>query len=90
MKLTLVDGNPIDYSRLPESLRGGMQRYLDHGIKPGSFMMAILTNDLRGACEQADDVNRHQLFEIVAWLYNNAPGKAWGSPDNVVRWCERE
>ena len=30
---------------------------------PGSFLSAVLCNDLRGACECADDTNRSRLFE---------------------------
>jgi hypothetical protein len=41
---------------------------------------------LRGACERADDTNRHFLFEYVFWLYNHAPAACWGSPERFRAW----
>ena len=76
----------LRYERLPAGLRGGMERYIEHGVPPGHFLTAVLTNDLRGACERADDVNRHLLWEIVGWLYNEAPAPCWGSPTKVSTW----
>ena len=76
----------LRYERLPPGLRGGMQRYIKQGIPPGHFLTAVLTNDLRGACERADDVTRHLLWEIVNWLYNYAPAPSWGSPEKVSAW----
>ncbi len=76
----------LRYERLPEGLRGGMQRYIEQGVPPGHFLTAALTNDLRGACERADDVNRHLLWEIVNWLYNEAPSPCWGSPAKFDAW----
>ena len=42
---------------LPDYMRGGIIRYLQHGIKPGSFLTAILQNDLEMATLCASDVN---------------------------------
>jgi hypothetical protein len=76
----------LRYEHLPEGLRGGMNRYIEHRVPPGNFLTAVLSNDLRRACERADDVNRHLLFEIVGWLYNEAPSPCWGSPEKVAAW----
>jgi hypothetical protein len=79
----------LRYGRLPtERLAGAMQRYIEHGIPPGHFLTAILSNDLREACERADDDHKHTLFEIVGWLYNEAPSPCWGSPDKFAAWIE--
>lgn len=48
--------------------------------------MAVLSNDLKEACGRADSFNRRILFEIVVWLYNNAPITCWGSPEKVDAW----
>jgi len=82
----LVNGKEIDYSGLPDGLRGGMGRYLEYGVMPGHFLSAILANDLRGACGRPYDVNRRFLFEIVQWLFNHAPADSWGSEDKVSVW----
>jgi hypothetical protein len=78
----------LDYTLLPEHLRGSMQRYIEHRIEPGGFLLALLSNDLREACGRADAVNRHLLFEIVTWLYSEAPSPCWGSPQNVIAWLQ--
>ena len=82
----LVKGLPIDYSDLPEHMQDGMRLYIESRIEPGSFMISVLSNDLRGACERADNINRHRLFDIVSWLYNHAPSRCWGSREAVAAW----
>lgn len=57
--------------------------YLRHRHELGSFGMAVLSNDLRGALGRADLVNRGRIFEIVVWLHNNFPAHAWGSRERV-------
>ena len=73
-------------SRIPDHMHGGLMRYLVHGIQPGSFMLAVLSNDLQEACMRADDSNRYRLFDYVSWLYSYAPQGSWGSEDRVIEW----
>ena len=87
-RTVLVNGEQIDYSGLPEHIQGGMQRYMENSLLPGGFLRAVLENDLRRACEKADNINRHKLFDIVSWLYNNAPANSWGSVRNVQDWSD--
>jgi hypothetical protein len=76
----------LRYDRLPVGLRGGLERYIEHGVPPGHFLTAVLTNDLREACSRADDINRYLLWDIVGWLWNEAPAPCWGSPEKVSAW----
>lgn len=76
----------LRYDRLPIGLAGAMQRYIENRIPPGHFLTAVLSNDLSEACGRADDDNRHRLFEIVSWVYNEAPSACWGSPQRVAEW----
>lgn len=62
--------------------------YIEHGAHPGGFLEAVLSNDLRAACERADAANRHKLFSIVSWLSNYAPWRCWGNLDSIDRWME--
>jgi hypothetical protein len=66
-----------------------MKRYIEHGIEPGSFLMSVLRNDLKSACECADNQNRYLLFEYVSWLYNYAPQGCWGSREAVEEWIDK-
>ena len=72
----------LNYASFPNQyLVDGVQRYLEHGIRPGDFLTAVLCNDLKEACGRADFTNRYLLFDIVNWLYNEAPLGSWGSPE---------
>lgn len=80
-------GSPADWSLIPDYMIGGLRRYIENGIEPGSFLSAVLCNDLRGAVSAADDTNRHRLFQYVQFLYLYAPSECWGSPSKVEKWC---
>lgn len=79
---------PPNWRLIPDYMRGGMERWIENGVPAGSFMMAVLRNDLRGACEKADDVNQRMLFNYVQFLYSDAPSPCWGSPEKVNAWME--
>lgn len=78
----------VNYNGLPEHIQGSMQRYIENRISPGSFCTAVLCNDMTGAFARADHINRYKLFEIVSWLYNEAPSPCWGSPEKVNAWLK--
>ena len=71
---------------IPEHMRPGLTRYIERGIKPGSFMRAVLENDLKNAVFLADDINRQHLVDWVQILYTYAPGNCWGSPEKFKAW----
>jgi hypothetical protein len=68
-----------------KKLRDGdaLIRYFEHGIKPGHCFTAILENNLMETFNRADSGTRQELPEIVAWLYNHAPGDSFGSREKV-------
>lgn len=70
----------INYKVLPESMRGGAERHIEYGIFPGSFMQAVICNDLQEAFGRADDINRELMFDNVCFWYNEAPSNCHGSP----------
>lgn len=71
---------------LPDSLKRGLNDYLNHGSDPGAFLQAVLTNDLKRACETASTDNLKALPQIVSYFYNNIPSMAWGSYERVQDW----
>ena len=77
--------DPLDLL-VPNHLHDGLRRYVENRIQPGDFLTAVLENDLREACLRADDISGPALHNIVAYLYNYIPMKAWGSPENVHAW----
>lgn len=64
----------------------GLVLYLSVGLPPGSFLRAVLENDLRGAVRCADLTSERATFAIVRWLYEWAPARSWGSQELVIHW----
>jgi hypothetical protein len=78
----------VDYSALPEHMREGAEDYIEHGHKPGSFLRAVLENNLIEAFGHADDTNLAAMHAWAEWLYNETPSACWGSPAKVTAWME--
>lgn len=81
--------SPIDYSILPHHMQDAFRLYIENGIPPGSFTMAVLSNDLMGAMGRADDINRARIFDTCCFLRNNAPCGCHGSPEHVHDWIKQ-
>ena len=73
---------------IPEHLKAALDRYVNHKIRPGSFLEAVLSNDLFDAIGRADNVSRACLFDICKYVYNELPGDCWGSREIVERWLK--
>jgi hypothetical protein len=67
-------------------IRNSLKLYVEQKIETGSFLRAVLENDLKEACGRADFNNQHNLFHIVSYLYNNVPPECWGSKEKVKNW----
>lgn len=76
----------VDYSRLPEHMRAGAEDYVERGYKPGSFLRAVLANDLVEAFGHADSTNLVAMHAWAQWLWNDAPSMSWGSTERVEQW----
>ena len=82
-----VDGSPVKYELLPEHLRGGVERWIEHGVRPGGFLCAVLDDSLLGALGHADDtMTIGDLRGIARWFYNHAPQGCFGSPEQTKAW----
>lgn len=77
-----------NWSLIPDYMRGAVARYIGHGIPPGNFLTAVLSNDLKEACGRADDENKFALYRYVQFLYCDAPAGCWGSPERVEEWIK--
>ena len=77
-----------DWSLVPEHMQFSMYLYLEHGLHPGGFLTAVLSNDLRLSIFRADAVNKSQLSPIVTFLWEYAPSDCWGSSENFYSWIE--
>jgi hypothetical protein len=71
---------------VPQHMHGGIRRYFYEGIGPGSFLTAVLENNLMEALGRADDENRNALPAYGTFLYNYVPAGSFGSPAKVAEW----
>lgn len=78
----------LDYSGLPERYRDGTERYVEHQIRPGHFLSAVLSNDLKGALGYMDDPTGASLLQVFRWLLSEPPATCWGNAAKVDRWVE--
>lgn len=83
----------MNLNTLPNpNLAHGIVHYVEHRIAPGSFLRALLCNDLAMAAIKADDVNRNLLPELVMWMFRELPSECWGSDEAYSAWiaCQQE
>jgi len=71
-----------------DEMMDGLIRYIEHGIPPGHFLSAVLTNDLSEAVSRADEQNLANLPAYIGFLYNEAPSGCWGSPKHFNEWMD--
>ena len=69
--------------------RPAFERYVMHGVPPGSFLMAALSNDLRETFARADSTNARCVRAYVQFFYSHTPAGSWGSPEKVNAWIAR-
>jgi len=77
------------YELLPRHLQQGMERYIESGIETGSFLRAVLENDLERAFALGDQECRSDMERIVEFLRTEVPPDRGGSRLIVQTWIER-
>ena len=78
----------VDYAKLPEHIQASVRRYIEEGSPVGSFLSAVISNNLTEAFDCADDINEAHMKEIVGFFYYEAPAHCWGSPGKMSQWIE--
>lgn len=74
---------------IPERIKQAIDNHVFVGRPCGSFITAVLENDLRGAMGHADPESLAALPSIVSYCYNNIPGHCWGSKEVVKAWRDK-
>jgi hypothetical protein len=74
---------------VPEHNWDGLVRYVTVGCPVGSFLTAVLENNLMESFERADEENRAALFNLCSFVYGDVPAPCHGSPENVRAWIEQ-
>lgn len=80
--------NHTRYSEVRPDTLDSIDLYVMHGIPTGSFLEAVLCNDLMEAMGRADMGNRMTLFEICDYVYNETPSACHGSQEKVRAWLK--
>lgn len=87
--MTIYFQDNANWDLIPAYMHGAVERYVMHGVPPGSFLTAVLSNDLREAFARADDDNTAAMKGWVRFIYMHVPSNAHGTPEMVDAWCER-
>lgn len=79
---------PDEY-RIPVYMQKALLDWIHHGKRPGSFLTAVLENNLMTAVCCADPTNVNLLKQYALYLYNETPGGpegCHGSRQKVDAW----
>ena len=76
------------YTEIPKRMQDAMLRYVDHGVNTGSFLGAVIENNLRDAVGYADSENLPLLHLYVLWFYNVAPAGCCGGAKQRAAWLQ--
>ena len=74
--------------RIPEHMTDAVLAYFNDHIEPGGFLRALLRNDFMRAWRSADERNVAAFQVWGAFLFNEAPTDAYGSPEKVKAWLK--
>lgn len=69
-------------------MKNEIDQYIKLGVPTCGFLEAVIENDLKESFGRADEQNRHDLFEIISYLYEYAPGTCWGSYEKRDKWIK--
>jgi len=75
-----------DFGEIPPHLHAGLDRWLRHGVLPGGFLRAVISNHLLLSILRADEQSLAGLPALARWLYTNAPEGSFGSPAVLETW----
>lgn len=73
---------------VPEHDIRGFVEYVFEGVPVGSFLEAVLENNLMEAYKRADDKNTRAMYGIVSFVYSYLPSPCHGSPEKVAAWLK--
>jgi hypothetical protein len=74
---------------IPSYMFPAIENWIAEGRIPGSFLRAVLENDLRSAVACADDTNIRVLPAYISFFYGYAPSPCWGSKEKFEKWAEQ-
>ena len=73
MKFCDFDLTGTEYNEIPTKILVNLEFFLYKGLDPGSFLTAVLDNDLHTAINRSDDESLKHLKTIVKFIRNYFP-----------------
>ena len=73
---------------IPTLTTEGIDRYVKYRLPPGSFLRAVLEDNLAEAYQQADDSNREAFPQVVQKVRSEVPESARGNATKVRAWLQ--
>jgi hypothetical protein len=73
---------------LPQGFYDTLRLYVEHRARPGSFMTAVLSNNLREAVGHGDDASLAKIRPLIQFIHCRLPGDCWGTPAKVKAWLQ--
>tara|TARA_R100001086_G_scaffold223929_1_gene141764 strand:- start:114 stop:452 length:339 start_codon:yes stop_codon:yes gene_type:complete len=77
-------------SNAPIHILDSINRYVEHGIEPGGFVTAVLSNNLVATFRAADAKSLRGLSDILQYIYLEIPSACWGSEAKVKAWTKNK
>lgn len=78
-----------EYRKIPEAVRVSMFLYVEERRPIGSFLTAVLSNNLKDAVAQGyGDPAFDAVAQIVRWFHNYASSYCWGNREKVDVWLD--
>ena len=74
--------------RIPTHTQEALINYVERGYEPGSFLYAVLSNNLIDAVSRADALNLPALKDIAQFVHNEMPNNSYGNEAVVVRYLQ--
>ena len=79
----------INYDKIPVPyMKTSVELWVEQGIRPGSFLEAVLANDFAMSAVKADRLNAKYLREWALFCLNELPDACWGSREKMKIWEE--
>jgi len=78
-----------EYANIPERTKDTIKSFVLYGRPGGSFLEAVLMNDLFRAMALADEENKEALEDIVKLVYNHCPSPCWGNNGQYEEWLAK-
>lgn len=76
-------------AEMPVEWQHELNNYLLHGFEPGSFHMAVFSNNLFSATSLSHSSNQWIWIQaFMYFLYHYAPPQSWGSREVVCKWIQ--